>query len=72
MTLSQKKYIEYLDSCCARKGLKIRSTDEDMLGADWKDYYKNFTPDYTGDVITKMKVALGIPIVLPMKGRPKK
>lgn len=72
MTDNQKKYIEYLDSSCARKGLKIRSTDEDLLGADWKEYYKNFTLEYTGEVITKMKVALGLPIVLPMKGRPKK
>ena len=72
MTLSQKKYIEYLDSCCARKGLTMRSTDEDLLGAGWQDCYKNVTPEYTGEVITKMKVALGIPIVLPMKGRPKK
>ena len=57
MTPNQKKYIEYLDSECARKNLTIRSTDEDLLGAGWQDYYKNFTPEYTGDVITKMKMA---------------
>jgi len=72
MTESQKKYIEYLDSECKRKGIPMKSTDEDMLGADWKEYYKNFTPQYTGEVINKMKMALGIPIVMEMKGRKRK
>lgn len=72
MTDNQKKYIEYLDNECARRGLSMRSTDEDMLGADWKEYYKNFTLKYTGEVINKMKLALGIPIVMEMKGRKRK
>lgn len=72
MTESQKKYIEYLDSECKRKGLAMRSTDEELFGADWKEYYKNFTPDFTSEMITKMKMALGFPIVMEMKGRKRK
>ena len=72
MTDNQKKYIEYLDSECNRRGLKIRSTDEDLLGADWKECYKNVTLDYAGEVIVKMKQALGLPIVMEMKGRKRK
>lgn len=72
MTDSQKRYIEYLDSECKRKGIAMRSTDEDLLGADWKEYYKNFTMTYTSEVIHKMKLALGLPIVMEMKGRKKK
>lgn len=72
MTESQKKYIEYLDSECKRRGIQMRSSDEDLLGEGWQECYKNVTLKYTGEVINKMKVALGLPIVLTMKGRPKK
>jgi len=72
MTESQKKYIEYLDSECKRKNLTMRSTDEDLLGEGWQECYKNVTLEYTSEVITKMKIALGIPIITFMRGRPKK
>ena len=72
MTESQKKYIQYLDSECKRRGLAIRSTDEDLLGKGWEETYKNFTLTYTGEVINKMKMALGLPIVMEMKGRKRK
>ena len=72
MTESQKKYIEYLDSECKRRGISMRSTDEDLLGEGWQECYKNVTLKYTGEVINKMKVALGLPIVMEMKGRKRK
>lgn len=72
MTESQMKYIKYLDSECTRKNLAIRSTDEDLLGKGWEEIYKNFTPTYTGEVINKLKIALGIPIVMEMKARKRK
>lgn len=61
MTDKQKAYIEYLDWKCKTQGLSIQSTDEELLGRDWKVNYKNFTPKYTGEVIDKMHEALGIP-----------
>ena len=72
MTDNQKKYIEYLDNECQRRGLKIRATDDELLGDDWKEYYKNVTLDYAGEVIVKLKQALGLPIVMKMKGRKRK
>jgi len=40
----------------------LRASDEDMLGKDWLKSYKNFTSDYTSDVINNLKKALGMPI----------
>lgn len=66
------KYIKYLDYECQRKNVGIRATDEDLLGNGWEEIYKNFTPAYTNEVIIKMKVALGIPVVMEMKARKRK
>lgn len=62
MTDKQRSLIIYLDNLCKEKGLKIRAYNEDMLGKDWFKSYKNFTPEYTSEVINKMKSALGMPI----------
>ena len=72
MTDSQKKYIQYLDSECVRKNLTIRASDDDLLGKDWEEGYKNFTLDYAGEVINQLKTALGLSIVMTMKGRKRK
>ena len=72
MTENQMKYIKYLDSECERKGIAIRSTDEDLLGQEWDEGYKNITPTYTNEVIIKMKQALGISVVMEMKARKRK
>ena len=61
MTDKQKAYIEYLDDKCRRLGIKRHSTDEDLLGKDWKPVYKNFTPTYTEEVIIELHKVLGIP-----------
>lgn len=62
MTDKQRNLIIYLDSLCEERGLRLRASDEDMLGKDWLKSYKNFTPDYTSDVINNLKKALGMPI----------
>lgn len=62
MTEKQRNFILYLDKKCQEKNINIRSNDDDLLGSDWVKYYKNFTPDYTSDVIDRMKKALGMPI----------
>ena len=62
MTDKQRSLIIYLDNLCKEKGLKIRASDDDLLGKDWFKSYRNFTPDYTSEVINKMKMALGMPI----------
>ena len=62
MTEKQRNLILYLDTLCVERGLNIRAKDEDLLGADWFKTYKNYTPDYTSEVINKMKMALGMPI----------
>ena len=72
MTENQMKYIKYLDSECKRKGIAIRSTDEDLLGQEWEVGYKNITPTYTEQVIITLKQALGISVVMKMKARKKK
>lgn len=71
MTDKQKDYIISLDNRCKSKGIPTRSTNEDLLGADWLDHYKNFTPEYTGEVIDKLRFALGLP-VSDMSARRKK
>ena len=70
MTDRQRNLIIYLDHLCAEKGLKIRANNEDLLGKEWFKFYKNFTPDYTSEVIDKMKEALGMPT--HRKGKKKK
>ena len=62
MTDKQRSLIIYLDNLCKEKGLKVRASDDDLLGKDWFKSYRNFTPDYTSEVINKMKMALGMPI----------
>ena len=62
MTDKQRSLIIYLDNLCKEKGLKARASDDDLLGKDWFKSYRNFTPDYTSEVINKMKMALGMPI----------
>ena len=62
MTDKQRNLIIYLDNLCQERGLKMRASDDDLLGKDWFKSYKNFTPDYTSEVVDKMKMALGMPI----------
>lgn len=62
MTDKQRNLIIYLDNLCKEKGLNIRASNEDLLGKDWFKTYRNFTPDYTSEVVDKMKTALGMPI----------
>lgn len=62
MTDKQRSLIIYLDNLCKEKGLKVRASDDDLFGKDWFKSYRNFTPDYTSEVINKMKMALGMPI----------
>ena len=61
MTEKQRNLILYLDSLCKEKGLTIRANSDDMLGKEWFSHYKNYTPDYTNKVITKLKEAVGLP-----------
>lgn len=69
MTEKQKRYIKWLDYQCMRKRLPIRAIDEDMLGKDWEEVYKNITIDYAGEIIAKLHNALGIENKpLPKKG----
>ena len=70
MTDKQRSFIVYLNSLCEEKHLSIRATDDELLGDDWFQNYKNFTPEYTSEVIDKMKTALGMPITT--KARKKK
>lgn len=62
MTDKQRNLIIYLNARCKENNLSIRAENEDLLGADWFKTYKNITPDYTSEVINKMKTALGMPI----------
>lgn len=62
MTEKQRNLILYLDTLCVERGLTIRAKDDELLGKDWFKQYKNFTPEYTTEVIDKMKLALGMPI----------
>ena len=62
MTDKQRNLVIYLDNLCKEKGLNIRASHEDNLGKDWFKQYRNFTPEYTAEVINKMKMALGMPI----------
>ena len=62
MTEKQRNLILYLDTCCREKGLKIRASDDDLLGDGWFQSYKNFTFEYTNEVINTLKGALGMPI----------
>lgn len=62
MTEKQRNYILYLNTLCCEKGLKIRAGDDDLLGKDWFKSYRNYTFDYTNEVIDKLKVALGMEI----------
>lgn len=68
MTDKQRNYILYLDYKCADKGIKVRASDEDMLGKDWFKTYRNFTFEYTNEVIDKLKMALGLPITKKKRG----
>lgn len=70
MTDKQRNLVLYLDTLCKEKGLKIRANNEDLLGNDWFKYYKNYTPEYTSEVVDKLKMALGMPVT--KKGRKKK
>jgi len=69
MTDKQRNFILYLDTLCVERGLKIRAKDDDLLGKDWFKYYQNYTPEYTTEVIDKLKTALGMPIT---KGKARK
>lgn len=62
MTDKQRNLIIYLDTLCLERGLKIRANNDDLLGKDWFKHYKNYTPDYTSEVVDKLKTALGMPI----------
>lgn len=62
MTDKQRNLIIYLDNLCKEKGLPIRASNEELLGKDWFKHYRNFTPDYTSEVVDKMKTALGMPL----------
>lgn len=62
MTDKQRSFIIFLNAMCAEKKLTIRAEDDDLLGKDWFVNYKNYTPEYTSEVIDKMKMALGMPI----------
>ena len=62
MTDRQRNLIIYLDNLCKERNLPIRASDDDLLGKDWFKFYKNFTSQYTSEVVDKMKVALGMPI----------
>lgn len=62
MTDKQRNLIIYLDCLCKERGLKIRASDEDLLGNGWFEHYKNYTPEYTSEVVDKLKTALGMPI----------
>lgn len=62
MTEKQRNFIIYLNSLCQEKGVDIRADDSELLGVNWWKDYKNFTPDYTSEVINKLKAALGMPI----------
>jgi len=62
MTEKQRNLILYLDVLCAEQGLTTRASDDELLGKDWLKTYRNFTPEYTSEVIDKLKVALGMPI----------
>ena len=62
MTDKQRNLILYLDTLCKERGLKIRASDDELLGKDWFKQYKNFTPEYTSEVVDKLKMALGMPI----------
>lgn len=70
MTDRQRNLIIYLDNLCKEKGLQLRASNYDLLGKDWFKQYKNFTPEYTTEVIDKLKLALGMPIThkKPRKG----
>ena len=62
MTDRQRNLIIYLDNLCRERGVNMRADDDELLGKGWFKEYKNFTPDYTSEVINKMKTALGMPI----------
>ena len=69
MTEKQRNLILYLNVLCAEKGLKIRATDDDLLGKEWLKTYRNFTPEYTNEVIDKLKMALDMPITKKARKR---
>jgi len=62
MTEKQRNFILYLDTLCVERGLKIRASDENLLGKDWFKQYKNYTPQYTSEVVDTLKTALGMEI----------
>lgn len=62
MTEKQRNLVLFLDIKCKEQGIKTRASDEELLGADWFAHWKNFTPQYAGEVINKLKTALGMPI----------
>ena len=62
MTDKQRNLIIYLDNLCKEKGLTIRASDDDLLGVGWFKTYKNYTFEYTNEVINKLKIALAMPI----------
>ena len=68
MTDKQRNLIIYLDNLCKERGIKLRASDEELLGYDWFKNYKNYTPEYTSEVVDKLKTALGMPIT-PRKKR---
>lgn len=68
MTDKQRNLIIYLDNLCKEKGLKIRASDETLLGKDWFKVYRNYTFDYTNEVIDKLKMALSMPITKKKRG----
>ena len=69
MTEKQRNYILYLDTLCVEQGLNIRAKDDELLGKDWFKTYRNFTFEYTNEVIDKLKTALGIEITKKKRGK---
>ncbi len=68
MTEKQRNLILYLDTLCVEKGLKIRASDDELLGKNWFKTYKNYTFEYTSEVIDKLKTALGMKITEKKRG----
>lgn len=62
MTDKQRNLIIYLDNLCKEKGVKMRASDDELLGQGWFIVYRNITFEYTNEVIEKMKKALNMPI----------
>lgn len=71
MTDKQRNLLLYLNHKCREQGINMRADDDDLLGKDWYENYKNITFDYTIEVIDKMKTALGMEITKKKRGSKK-